>query len=77
MVADTIRRIVAPFPLNVSSVVIDILVAAILKACKRDKQSEELLKALLWTSLFSLIGFAIGGILTNNEKPRKRKKPRK
>jgi hypothetical protein len=55
IVSDTIRNVITPSPFQISSTLIDILVAAILKACKHDKQSEDLLRVILWSSLFTLV----------------------
>lgn len=78
IVSETIMNVVNPFPLNVPSTLIDILVVAILKACRRDKQSEELLRIVLFGSLFALASLAITeAIKDNGRRSRRSRRSRK
>lgn len=72
-VTDVIRVAGTPFPFNLSDFVIDILIAAALKACGRDKQSNDLIKYAVVGSVL-LIGLGIGYSIWNSKKSRRSRK---
>lgn len=72
-VTDVIRVAGTPFPFNLSDFVIDILIAAALKAYGRDKQSNDLIKYAVVGSVL-LIGLGIGYSIWNSKKSRRSRK---
>jgi hypothetical protein len=68
---EIIRSVGAPF--NLSDALIDIVVAGILKACGRDKQSKDVLKYAFWAAVIAL-GLGIGYSIWKSQKSRKRRK---